>query len=261
MKKTLVERLHAEPPEEMRRIIEGGILYDSSCSKEARVYFIDKDDGYYLKAAPKGTLHAEAQMTSYFHKKGLAPEVLSYASQDLDWLLTAKARGEDCTNEMYLLNPKRLCDTIAEMLRSLHETDFSGCPVMNKNERYLKLAEENYRSGNYDSSYFPDSFGYASAESAYRTFTMGKNAISGKVLLHGDYCLPNIMLDNWRPAGFIDLGAGGVGDRHIDIFWGVWTLGFNLKTYKYTNRFKDAYGRDKIDDEVLKTVAAAEVFG
>lgn len=88
-----------------------------------------------------------------------------------------------------------------------------------------------------------------------------KEALQSKVLLHGDYCLPNIILDNWNFSGFIDVGSGGVGDRHIDLFWGTWTLWFNLKTNKYHERFLDAYGRDKADESILKVVAAAEVFG
>ena len=91
--------------------------------------------------------------------------------------------------------------------------------------------------------------------------TAGKDALRSKVLLHGDYCLPNIILNNWKLSGFIDVGNGGVGDRHIDIFWGIWTLAFNLNTSKYRRRFLDAYGRDKADESILKIVAAAEVFG
>ena len=81
------------------------------------------------------------------------------------------------------------------------------------------------------------------------------------MLLHGDYCLPNIILNGWKLSGFIDVGSGGVGDRHIDIFWGAWTLWFNLKTDRYRSRFLDAYGRDKADEEILAVIAAAEVFG
>ena len=69
------------------------------------------------------------------------------------------------------------------------------------------------------------------------------------------------MLDNWNFSGFIDLGNGGVGERHVDLFWGAWTLNFNLGTDEYRARFLDAYGRDKIDEEKLRVIAAAEVFG
>ena len=88
-----------------------------------------------------------------------------------------------------------------------------------------------------------------------------KHLLKCDVLLHGDYCLPNVMLDDWTFAGFIDLGNGGVGDRHIDLFWGIWSLEFNLKTNQYRERFLDAYGRDRVDEHMLRVVAAAEVFG
>ncbi|MDE6108094.1 MAG: phosphotransferase, partial [Oscillospiraceae bacterium] len=75
------------------------------------------------------------------------------------------------------------------------------------------------------------------------------------------YCLPNIILRDWKLSGFIDVGNGGVGDRHIDLFWGAWSLEFNLKTDQYRRRFLDAYGRDQVDESILKIIAAAEVFG
>lgn len=236
-------------------------IYDSSCSPEARVWLIDRDGGYYLKRGEKGSLKREAEMARYFHRKGLGPEVLGYCSDAFDWLLTARVVGEDCTHAQYLENPKRLCDTIAERLRALHELDCGDCPVQNRMSSYFDLAERNYRTGNYDRSAFPDSFGYSCAEDAYTVFSAGKTLLDGRVLLHGDYCLPNIMLDDWRFSGFIDLGNGGVGDRHVDLFWGAWTLWFNLKTNAYRERFFDAYGRDLVEKDKLRIVAAAEVFG
>lgn len=261
MKKTLLNRIPDEIPRELRGFISGANLYDSSCSPAAKVYFIEKGNGYYLKCSGKGMLEKEARMTAYFHTKGLGAEVLSYISNDRDWLLTAAVTGEDCVHSDYLMEPKRLCDTIAHELRRLHETDYTGCPIPDKTTEYLDEAEKNYRAGNYDSSHFPDSFGYRSAKEAHDVLTAGKEALQSKVLLHGDYCLPNIILNNWKLSGFIDVGGGGVGDRHIDIFWGIWSLGFNLKTDMYRSRFLDAYGRDKADESILKIVAAAEVFG
>ena len=73
--------------------------------------------------------------------------------------------------------------------------------------------------------------------------------------------MPNIILNNWEFSKFIDVGHSGVADRHIDLFWAVWSLWFNLKTDKYRDRFLDAYGRDKANEQMLKIVAAAEVFG
>ena len=110
-------------------------------------------------------------------------------------------------------------------------------------------------------SLFGDGASFKDADSAYRFVEENAGLLRSDVLIHGDYCLPNIMLDDWRLSGYIDVGNSGIGDRHVDLFWGVWTLGFNLHTDKYTERFLDAYGRDKIDTHLLRVVAAAEVFG
>ncbi len=261
MKKTLLKTPPLDLPCGIERLIAGADIYDSSCSPAARVYFIDQDGGYFLKKSARGTLEKEAQMTAYFCKLGLGAAVLNYVSGEYDWLLTTRVAGEDCTHADYLSHPERLCDTIATILRELHETPASDCPVPDRTAEYLALAEKNYITGNYDKSHFPDSFGYASAEQAWRVLNDGKSALKNDVLIHGDYCLPNIMLDNWKHSGFVDVGNGGVGDRHIDVFWGIWTLWFNLGTDKYRERFIDAYGRDKIDENILKIIAAAEVFG
>ena len=267
MKKTEIERIPILLPEELRRICDGARIYDSSSSPEARVYFIDRGDGFYLKTATKGSLEREAVMTGYFYKKGLGGEVLSYISGESDILLTRAVPGDDCTTAKYLDEPKRLCDLIAERLRMLHETDPSDCPVKDRVGEYIALAERNYINDNYNKEHFPDSFGYSSGEEAFSALSRGKQLLKNEVLIHGDYCLPNIMLCGWEFSGFIDLGNAGIGDRHIDLFWGRWTMGFNLSLYnlpdadKYGERFLDAYGRDKIDTDILNTVAAAEVFG
>ncbi|MBQ8345298.1 MAG: aminoglycoside 3'-phosphotransferase [Clostridia bacterium] len=262
MKRILLSGLPEGVPVRLWERWNGAPVYDSSCSPEARVYFIDRDGGYYLKTAAAGSLGREAAMTDYYYRKGLGTEVLSYDTEgDRDWLLTRRMVGEDATHGQYLSDPKRLCDVMGTALRSLHEIDATDCPIPNRTADYLALAEENFRTGRYDKTAFPDSFGYASAEGAWRTLCEGRDALCGRVLLHGDYCLPNIMLDGWRLSGFIDLGNGGVGDPHIDLFWGAWTLWFNLKTDRYRDRFFDAYGRDAVDEVRLRTVAAAEVFG
>jgi kanamycin kinase len=249
-------------PEELRSFVSRYSLFDSSCSKEARVWMLEGSERFFLKSAAAGTLKTEADMTRYFHSKGLGAEVLNYLSAEQDWLLTRAIPGEDCTFPKYWDDPKRLCDTTATLLRQLHEESTEGCPVTDRCSTYLANARRGYEAGYCELDLFPEqNWSFSSAEEAWKLVAENGNDLKNDTLLHGDYCLPNIMLDNWKFTGFIDVGRGGVGDRHIDIFWGVWTLYFNLKTNAYDNRFLDAYGRDKIQPELLRTVAALETFG
>lgn len=261
MNKTPISKLPEGIPDMLRAVFENAPIYDSSCSPEARVVYIEKDGGLYLKIAERGTLAREAQMTAYFHKKGLGTEVLMHLSEERDYLLTRAVRGEDLTHERYLSDPKRLCDTCATLLRALHEREFADCPIQARMTEYLALADKNYKTGKFDASLFPEGIGFQNADEAYAVLNEGRNSFKNDTLIHGDYCLPNVILDHWRFSSFIDLGNGGVGDKHVDLFWGAWTLFYNLKTDKYRDRFFDAYGRDQIDDGLLRTVAACEVFG
>lgn len=262
MKRTPISLDLSVFPQELHPLLTKYPIYDSSCSQAARVWFLDGEGGLYLKSAAAGTLKTEADMTRYFHSKGLSAEVLGYRSGKQDWLLTRAVPGEDCTFSAYLEDPKRLCDTLAVLLRQLHEMPFDGCPVANRCDSYRKTAQKAHDRGFCDLNLFPErDWGFSTAEQAWEIVQTNGHYLRNDTLLHGDYCLPNILLDNWRFSGFIDLDSSGVGDRHIDLFWGVWTLFFNLKTNRYYDRFLDAYGRDRIEPELLRTVAAFEVFG
>ena len=55
-----------------------------------------------------------------------------------------------------------------------------------------------------------------------------------ETLIHGDYCLPNILVKNGHVSGFVDLGDAGIGDPWCDYAWCIWSLEYNLKTKEYT---------------------------
>jgi len=157
-------------------------------------------------------------------------------------------------------NPQEAQDR-AELLRRLHETDAAGCPVSDRCGSYYRRAEENRRKSFCDLALFPESWSFTSETEAWSEIERNGTFLQNEVLLHGDYCLPNILLDDWDFSGFIDLDCSGIGDRHIDLFWGLWTLNYNLKTNAFYDRFLDVYGRDVLIPEKLRTVAAFEVFG
>ncbi len=260
MKRTKVRLELDQFPGEISSIMRDADIYDSSCSQEAKVYFIDKGKGLFLKEAAAGFLEPEHLMHGYFHGLGLTSPVALYKSiGDKDYLVTERVPGEDCTH--YLDEPCRLCDTTAGLLRSLHEQPVFDCPIQNRITSYVKSVLNGYASGKYENDLFAGIWEFPSDKEAWEAAKEGMRSLENNVLMHGDYCLPNIMLNDWKFSGFIDLINGGVGDRHIDVLWGIWTLKYNLKTAEYSERFLDAYGRDVIDTDKLRCIAAMEMFG
>jgi len=50
----------------------------------------------------------------------------------------------------------------------------------------------------------------------------------GSVLIHGDYCLPNVLVREARLSGLIDVGRSGLGNPEDDLAAGVWSLQYNF---------------------------------
>ena len=124
-------------------------------------------------------------MARYFHSLGLSAQVLAYISEEWDWLLTERVPGDDCVTAKYLEQPERLCDVLAEQLAHLHQTSSVGCPVHNHTQGYLRTAAQNYAQGAYDKDSFPDNWGYASPEEAWREVESGGHLLQNDTLIHG----------------------------------------------------------------------------
>lgn len=244
-------------PSELQRYFAGGNIYDSSGHSGARVYFCDT--GYYIKTDTKGELAEEAALGRFFHGKGLGVEVTAYISADQDYLVTKCAAGQDLTH--FLDDPKKLCARLADALRMLHGQGIDGAPVSSRYRRYWDSANGDFSGGYYDESVRMDRFWISSKEEAWDILQANKNRLRADTLIHGDACLPNVIETGGKWETFIDFAMAGAGDRHIDLYWAIWSLQYNLKTDGYTDYFLDAYGRDAFDYEMLKVIAAFEVFG
>lgn len=64
----------------------------------------------------------------------------------------------------------------------------------------------------------------------------------GNCFIHGDFCLPNVLVRYNRIVGFIDTEAAGLGDPWLDYAECIWSFQYNLKTSKYTPLLLDALG-------------------
>lgn len=223
MKKTKININLSDFPQSLHHFFENATIYDTSCHSSATVLF--SDSGYYIKIDKKGTLQREAEMTSLFARIGMGVKLISYISDDKDYMVTQSSNGADATH--YREDPKKLCEALAAAMKKLHDTPITDIPV----------------------SPCMDAYGDLENNSKLKCDT----------LIHGDFCLPNVMLENGKFCSFIDVGQAGVGDKHIDIFWVLWSLEYNLKTDKYNDYFLDLYGRENIDSEVLNLVKEVEM--
>lgn len=223
MKKTKVVIDIHQFPQKVQAVLIGADIYDTSCRSDATVLYSDL--GYYVKIDEKGKLQREAAMTEWFARLGIGTELVAYVSEEKDYMVTKSAEGEDATH--WLDNPEKLCEVLADAMRKLHQIPVDGVEVSPCMEAYAGL--ENGGKLNCDT------------------------------LIHGDFCLPNVMVKDWEFRSFIDVGLAGAGDRHIDLFRALWSLEYNLKTDKYCDYFLERYGRERVDLDVLRLVEEVEM--
>lgn len=239
MKRTKISFNIETVPVQLQQYLNGAAIYDSSCSENAETLFVHGTERMFLKISKKGSLERECTMTAFLNKHQLAPSVIAFVADETnDYLLTEAITGEDGIAAEHLANPGKLATVYGECLRMLHSIATTDCPY--KGRTYELLEEEKAIGGELESL---DRFGYSPVDN---------------VVIHGDYCLPNIILDHFSFKSFIDLGSGGVGDRHYDLFWGLWTLNYNLKTDHYNDLFLDAYGRFDVKPEGITYFAQLE---
>lgn len=252
--------IHISPetfPGALQYLFQGAKVYDSSCSSNATVYYADS--GYYIKADAPGELKQEAELTRLFYQQRLGPEPIAYLTADRDYLVTREVMGQDLTHMCH--QPEALCTVLAKALHLLHSRPIAGLPLSIRQERYWGFAKGEIYGGVYDPVAGMPRYPIHSQEQAWSIMQEKGRLLKADTLIHGDACLPNFIACKGQFAAFVDLAMAGAGDRHIDLYWALWSLQYNLKTDKYADLFLDLYGRDRFSEDALQAVAAFEVFG
>ena len=73
----------------------------------------------------------------------------------------------------------------------------------------------------------------------------------GHVLIHGDYCLPNVLVEDGRLTGLVDVGRSGLGDPRDDLAAGLWTLHYNFG-HGFGPQFLESYGAPAMADKDME---------
>lgn len=77
------------------------------------------------------------------------------------------------------------------------------------------------------------------------------NFEQGKVLVHGDACLPNFVFQGDNFSGYIDLGDLIVASQDVDFSAAIWSLQYNLGA-GYGAMFLKKYGVENVTDEMVE---------
>ena len=184
-----------------------------------------------LKIQPDSNMAGnEHQMTRWLQGKLPVPEIIEEAFVDgTRFLLMSRIPGMHLCKPEILDDQVLLAELVAEGLRQLWAVDITGCPADRTLDQKFKEIEAGIRSGTITMEYARQEETYG--PSGFRTpselfdWLVKHRPEEEKVLVHGDYCLPNIFCKGRKLNGFIDLGQAGMADKWVDIemvSWSMW---------------------------------------
>lgn len=200
------------------------------------VYRLSRDGApqLFLKLAPAGhypTLLAEARRMRWASAYLPVPEVVDQGTEgSIVWLATSRLSGQDGTHPEQLGHPARLTRILARGLRDFHDAaSVDNCPFDFRLNAALEHVRTRLSSGLIDQgSDFHAEFQHLTPEMAVDLLESTRPDSEDLIVCHGDYCPPNILIEDGRATGYVDLGELGVADRWWDLAAATWSLTWNL---------------------------------
>ena len=163
----------------------------------------------------------QAKMMRWLEGKLPVPQVLAYEEiEEKAYLLMTRIGGKMSCDTYYLEHPLKLLEALACGLKMLWQVDVTGCPCTRDLDAVLKEARVQVENGIVDvDNVEPETFGEGGFESPKHLleYLESHRPTFEPVFSHGDYCLPNVFLEDGQVKGFIDLGRAGIGDKWNDI--------------------------------------------
>jgi len=245
-------------PAELRRLLgDDAWLADTMGRSGSQVFHIGHG---YLKIVPRislMSLRAEKERMLWLQGRLPVPEVYYYGvDEQNEYLYVSEIPGVMACDPVFQDDMPELIDLLAQALHMMHAVGIAQCPFDQRLSYRLVLAHQEVQQGRIPeeeiTAHYPD----LTPTMLYEHLVSIWPTEEDLVFAHGDFCLPNILLDRERHcvSGFIDLEYAGVADRYRDLERACWSLGYNF-SQEWIPILLRAYGLEKVDKEKMKFYA------
>ena len=220
-------------PDEIREIIKGKkystndigmsgstiIMFDNLVLKIEKINLISKQ---------------ECKMLKWLQGKLPVPEIISIVEKDgYNYLLMTKMKGKMTCSKEILEEPEKIIPLIANLFKMMWNIEISDCPINNSIDNMLKNSKNRILNNEVT---FPDegiynltkTIKFNDPNELYQYLEANKPKQEELVFSHGDFCMPNIFIDNNKISGLIDLGRSGISNKWNDIAIFIRSLEYNV---------------------------------
>lgn len=255
--KMMLYEKYATIPAVIRPFLQGSMVKEVEIGRSnAHVYQLQKDGQcVYLKTlavSEMATFARDVQILRWLQGRLPVPEVLAYTqAADYEYLILAEIAGQNCVEAMNTLDHGEIVTLLATGLRTIHALDIADCPFDERIDAKLENARYNVAHHLVDVDDFDlEHRGMVTGRAVLHRLESVRPTEDDLVFAHGDYCLPNIILQNGAVNGFIDLDRAGISDKYNDLAIASRSIRDNLGA-RYVSRFFAAYGLPQVDEEKI----------
>ncbi len=213
---------------------------------------VEHQPAQYLKIAARETypsLADERERLVWLGGRLPVPRVLHFAADAAqEYLLLLEIAGVPASDPSHGNDLPGLVRLLAAGLRQIHGLDSAGCPFDRRLRVTLGEVRDRLAAGAPTAKPFAGPLGRREVQSLDDELPATWPVDEDVVFTHGDYCLPNVMIDvaGGAVTGFIDWGRGGLADRHQDLALAARSLTRNFGE-RWVPPFFASYGPDRID--------------
>lgn len=234
-----------------------------SGESDASVTRFDRPHGgaVYLKsqriASSRRPLFDEAERLGWMHAVGLpVPAVLQYHEwKGQEYLLLTAISGTSASAPSASDRRGALVAALAAGLHTLHATNISACPFDQSRRIRVADAKGRLEAGLVRESDFDATHHGRSARDLFAELVAAEPGDEARAFTHGDYCLPNVILEDdgaggYRVSGLVDCGNAGVADPYQDLALCARSIASNLGPELVPALFA-RYGLERVDEAKL----------
>ena len=231
----------------------------------ANIYRLDRNGhaALFLKVSLKShrrELLREMERIDWLQGKLPVPKVVRYEADDRnEYLLLTALPGRNAASMTGDEPNENIVRLLSAGLRMVHAVSIEECPFDMTLDGVIEEARYNVVNGLVNEADFDDIRLGRSAAEVFEELLSKRPANEDLVFAHGDYCLPNVIIDEEKVTGFVDWGSAGVADRYKDIALVVRSLKRNTGEDLATSFF-EAYGLSRPDAEKVEFYQLLDKF-
>jgi len=160
---------------------------------------------FYLKVNPtagQASFLDEIQRMEWLQGKLPVPEVVEYiAAEGQELMLLTEVPGITCLEAMETMPVRRIAVLLAAGLHTIHHIDITRCPFDERLSTKLLRAQHNLDHGYVDETDFDEERQGMTGKEVMNHLYRLRPVSEDLVFTHGDYCLPNVILQHGQISG------------------------------------------------------------